>query len=129
MARIKKIMQSDEEVGKVSKFAPVLISKSLELFLQDLLTQSAAVTQAKHGKTVTAAHIKQCVMSTAAFDFLTDIVKDIPDIVEGDDPKKTRKPRTRNNSKPSQTKAEQKGKSEEEEEQAGEEDEEDEAEE
>lgn len=92
MARIKKIMQSDEDVGKVSKHSPVLISKSLELFLHDLLIKSAAVTQEKNGKSISPTHIKQCVMATPAFDFLTDIVKDIPDI-EPDKPKRTRKPR------------------------------------
>ena len=31
-ARIKKIMQSDEDVGKVAAAVPVIISRALELF-------------------------------------------------------------------------------------------------
>ncbi|KAI3791121.1 hypothetical protein L2E82_04739 [Cichorium intybus] len=38
-ARIKKIMQADEDVGKIAMAVPVLVSKALELFLQDLCDQ------------------------------------------------------------------------------------------
>jgi len=40
MARIKKIMQSDEEVGKIALATPILISKALELFMRDLIQKN-----------------------------------------------------------------------------------------
>ncbi|KAH0850853.1 hypothetical protein HID58_095193 [Brassica napus] len=43
-ARIKKIMQADEDVGKIALAVPVLVSKSLELFLQDLCDRTYEIT-------------------------------------------------------------------------------------
>ena len=40
-ARIKKIIQKNEEIGKVSSTIPFLISKSLEMFLTDLISNTA----------------------------------------------------------------------------------------
>ena len=44
-ARIKKIMQMDDDVGKVAAPVPVIISKSLELFVEDLLANANAVIE------------------------------------------------------------------------------------
>ncbi|GKU93525.1 hypothetical protein SLEP1_g7116 [Rubroshorea leprosula] len=41
LARIKKIMQADEDVGKIAMAVPLLVSKALELFLQNLCDQTA----------------------------------------------------------------------------------------
>nr|CAI5824608.1 unnamed protein product [Callosobruchus analis] len=57
--RIKKIMQTDEEVGKVAQAVPI--------------------TLARNAKTLTPSHMKQCILSESRFDFLKDLVKDIPD--------------------------------------------------
>lgn len=37
MARVKKIMQSNEDIGKVSTSAPVVLSKATELFIKTLV--------------------------------------------------------------------------------------------
>ncbi|KAG5869678.1 hypothetical protein JTB14_035603 [Gonioctena quinquepunctata] len=77
--RIKKIMQTDEEVGKVAQAVPVIISRTLELFVESLLTKSMQITQARNAKTLTPSHMKQCILSESRFDFLKDLVKSIPD--------------------------------------------------
>nr|CAI5820653.1 unnamed protein product [Callosobruchus analis]CAI5863704.1 unnamed protein product [Callosobruchus analis] len=77
--RIKKIMQTDEEVGKVAQAVPVIISRTLELFVESLLTKSMQITLARNAKTLTPSHMKQCILSESRFDFLKDLVKDIPD--------------------------------------------------
>ncbi|KAK9881575.1 hypothetical protein WA026_016449 [Henosepilachna vigintioctopunctata] len=77
--RIKKIMQTDEEVGKVAQAVPVIISRTLELFVESLLTKSMQITQARNAKTLTPSHMKQCILSENRFDFLKDLVKNIPD--------------------------------------------------
>lgn len=77
--RIKKIMQTDEEVGKVAQAVPVIISRTLELFVQSLLTKSTQITQSRNAKTLTPSHMKQCILSESRFDFLKDLVKNIPD--------------------------------------------------
>ncbi|KAI9090236.1 hypothetical protein K1719_028782 [Acacia pycnantha] len=46
VSRIKKIMQADEDVGKIALAVPVLVlTKALELFLQDLCDRTYEVTQ------------------------------------------------------------------------------------
>ncbi|OTF72943.1 hypothetical protein BLA29_007566, partial [Euroglyphus maynei] len=47
-ARIKKIMQKDEEVGKVAQAVPVIIAKALESFAEQLLTISSEVTRTRN---------------------------------------------------------------------------------
>ncbi|XP_048525387.1 dr1-associated corepressor isoform X2 [Dendroctonus ponderosae] len=77
--RIKKIMQTDEEVGKVAQAVPVIISKALEMFIESLLKKSAHITKNRSAKTLTPSHMKQCILSESRFDFLKDLVKNIPD--------------------------------------------------
>ncbi|XP_053683513.1 dr1-associated corepressor homolog [Sabethes cyaneus] len=78
--RIKKIMQTDEEVGKVAQAVPVIISRTLELFVESLLTKTLRITNARNAKTLSPSHMKQCIISENRFDFLRDLVKNIPDI-------------------------------------------------
>ncbi|XP_055383421.1 rho GTPase-activating protein gacK [Condylostylus longicornis] len=78
--RIKKIMQSDEEVGKVAQAVPVIISRTLELFVESLLTKTLKITNSRNAKTLSPSHMKQCIMSENQFDFLRELVKNIPDI-------------------------------------------------
>nr|XP_043630533.1 dr1-associated corepressor-like [Erigeron canadensis] len=79
-ARIKKIMQADEDVGKIALAVPLLVSKSLELFLQDLCDRTYEITLQSRAKTLNSAHLKQCVQSFNVFDFLRDIVSKVPDL-------------------------------------------------
>ncbi|KAG7220151.1 hypothetical protein INR49_027991 [Caranx melampygus] len=98
-ARIKKIMQTDEEIGKVAAAVPVIISRALELFLESLLTKACQVTQSRNAKTMTTSHLKQCIELEQQFDFLKDLVATVPDMqgegeenhTEGEE-KKGRKP-------------------------------------
>ncbi|XP_030386917.1 uncharacterized protein LOC115633625 [Scaptodrosophila lebanonensis] len=78
--RIKKIMQSDEEIGKVASAVPVIISRTLELFVESLLTKTLRITHSRNAKTLSTSHMKQCIMSEQRFDFLKELVKNIPDI-------------------------------------------------
>nr|CAG4648351.1 EOG090X0H1B [Moina brachiata]SVE93347.1 EOG090X0H1B [Moina brachiata] len=111
-ARIKKIMQTDEEVGKVAAAVPVIIyilfkqktafwcssnflnvfslticiPRALELFVESLLTKAVQITSAKNAKTLSPAHLKQCILAESRFDFLKDLVMAIPDVqVEGEE--------------------------------------------
>ncbi|XP_017876817.1 dr1-associated corepressor [Ceratina calcarata] len=78
--RIKKIMQTDEEVGKVAQAVPIIISRTLELFVHSLLTKAMEITCAKNAKTLSPSHMKQCILSESRFDFLKDLVKSLPDV-------------------------------------------------
>lgn len=83
--RIKKIMQTDEEVGKVAQAVPIIISRTLELFVESLLLKTSMITNSKNAKTLSTSHMKQCILSESRFDFLKDLVKGIPDVSGNDD--------------------------------------------
>ncbi|XP_063703833.1 dr1-associated corepressor [Culicoides brevitarsis] len=78
--RIKKIMQTDEEVGKVSQHCPIMISRCLELFIESLLSKTVRVTNARNSKTLSPSHMKMVIESEKNFDFLRDLVKDVKDV-------------------------------------------------
>ncbi|WCJ39203.1 nuclear factor Y subunit C11 [Euphorbia peplus] len=82
-ARIKKIMQADEDVGKIALAVPVLVSKALELFLQDLCDRTYEITLQRGAKTMSALHLKHCVQNYNVFDFLREIVSRVPDYGHG----------------------------------------------
>jgi len=102
-ARIKKIMQTDEEIGKVAAAVPIIISRSLEIFLQSLVETTAKYTNDRKAKTMTTAHLKHNIENEKKFDFLKDLVANIADVATQDEedtsgevvdkPKKQRKPR------------------------------------
>ncbi|EGD81611.1 hypothetical protein PTSG_02327 [Salpingoeca rosetta] len=71
-SRIKKIMQTDEDVGKVSTGTPVVISAVLEAFITDLLDQTT--TTHPDSKTIGASHLKEAVDANPKFDFLKDVL-------------------------------------------------------
>lgn len=82
IARIKRIMQADEDVGKVAQATPVVISKALELFMQDIVESAAEQTRKTGGKRVAPYHLKRAALTTETFDFLKDIVEKVPDPLE-----------------------------------------------
>ncbi|EJD00356.1 histone-fold-containing protein [Fomitiporia mediterranea MF3/22] len=79
VARIKKIMQKDEEVGKVAQATPVVISKALELFLGMLVEEAAKVTMERNSKRVESYHLKHAIERTDMLDFLKEIVVRVDD--------------------------------------------------
>lgn len=73
-ARIKRIMQADEEVGKVAQQTPIAVGKALELFMVQLVSKSADIAKEKGSKRVTASMLKQVVETDEQWDFLREIV-------------------------------------------------------
>ncbi|KAF4583920.1 hypothetical protein EYR40_002418 [Pleurotus pulmonarius] len=83
VARIKKIMQKDEEVGKVAQATPIVISKALELFLSMIIEEASNVTVERGSKKVEAYHLKHAVETTEMLDFLKELVESVPDPSNG----------------------------------------------
>jgi hypothetical protein len=104
VARIKRLMQADEDIGKVAQVTPTVVSRALELFMIKLI--SASAMQARGGATAAAAvgganagaagtpaappsgsgpkrilvqHLKKAVLADDTFDFLREIVDKVPD--------------------------------------------------
>ncbi|KEY67179.1 hypothetical protein S7711_03039 [Stachybotrys chartarum IBT 7711] len=82
-ARIKRIMQADEEVGKVAQQTPIAVGKALELFMIQLVTKSADVAKDKGSKRITAQMLKQVVETDEQWDFLREIVGRVENEKEG----------------------------------------------
>ncbi|KAI0013733.1 hypothetical protein F4779DRAFT_350436 [Xylariaceae sp. FL0662B] len=82
-ARIKRIMQADEEVGKVAQQTPIAVGKALELFMVQIVQKSAEVARERNSKRITAPMLKQAVESANEWDFLQDIVAKVNEEKEG----------------------------------------------
>ena len=77
-ARVKRMMQSDDDVGKMSKDAPAAVSRALELFLADLV--GAAAREAGGGAAaVLTCHLKAAIGADSRFDTLSAIVEGVAD--------------------------------------------------
>ncbi|XP_048737123.1 dr1-associated corepressor-like isoform X2 [Ostrea edulis] len=72
-------MQTDEDVGKVAAAVPVLISRALEKFIETLIMKTSETTKIRNAKTLTTSHIKQTIYQEKKFDFLKDLVANVPD--------------------------------------------------
>lgn len=119
VARIKRIMQADDDVGKVAQVTPVVVcefcslhfhvslnadflaAKALELFMISLVTKAAQEAKSRNSKRVGAIHLKQAITKNQNFDFLNDIVSKVADAPEKsesdamDEGKKKKAPRGR----------------------------------
>jgi hypothetical protein len=62
-----------QEVGKVAKAAPVLISKCLELLINDLVKSASKVCKSKNAATVNINHLREAVAKESTFDFLQEV--------------------------------------------------------
>ncbi|KAF8530067.1 histone-fold-containing protein [Hysterangium stoloniferum] len=96
VARIKKIMQKDEDVGKVAQATPVVIctllrllkglaflAKALELFLGNVVEEAYKVSISRNAKRVEPYHLKHAILNTPLLDFLKDLVEAVPDPSNG----------------------------------------------
>ncbi|KAK6046415.1 hypothetical protein COOONC_16080 [Cooperia oncophora] len=75
--RIKKVMQSDEEIGRMVASVPVAIGRAMEHFAEKFLQAAAQATQMSNSRTLTPAHMKQAMMANRHFHFLADIFKEV----------------------------------------------------
>jgi Dr1-associated corepressor len=56
-AKIKQMMQRDEDVGKIAADVPVMISRALELFLIQLVSQAHNIASQRGSKMLNAQHV------------------------------------------------------------------------
>lgn len=73
-ARIKKIMQSDEDIGKVAQVTPVVVGRALEIFMANLVDHAIVEAKKAGVRRIAASHIRAAVENTEQFDFLVDVV-------------------------------------------------------
>ncbi|GFR40048.1 hypothetical protein Agub_g586 [Astrephomene gubernaculifera] len=74
LARIKKIMKSDEDVRMISAEAPVLFAKACEMFILELTLRSWMHAEENKRRTLQRTDVAAAITKTDIFDFLVDIV-------------------------------------------------------
>lgn len=74
LARIKKIMKSDEDVRMISSETPVLFAKACEFFIIEMTLRAWHMAQANSRKTLTKADVASAVATNEIWDFLADTV-------------------------------------------------------
>ncbi|SMN21681.1 similar to Saccharomyces cerevisiae YER159C BUR6 Subunit of a heterodimeric NC2 transcription regulator complex with Ncb2p [Maudiozyma saulgeensis] len=82
-AKIKKIMQTDEDIGKVSQATPVIAGRALELFVAMLVSQAGQTARSQGNKRISADTLRETIMHSEKFDFLREAV--CGDDVDDDD--------------------------------------------
>ena len=73
LARIKRIMKSDEDVRMISAEAPVLFAKACELFILELSLRGWGAAEKAKRRTLQKEDIDSAIVDTATFDFLVDL--------------------------------------------------------
>lgn len=74
LARIKKIMKSDEDVRMISAEAPVLFAKACEYFILEMTLRAWHAAEDTKRRTLQRSDIATAIARTDIFDFLVDIV-------------------------------------------------------
>jgi len=74
LARIKRIMKSDEDVRMISAEAPVLFAKACEIFILELTLRAWMHTEENKRRTLQRNDLAMAITKTDVFDFLIDIV-------------------------------------------------------
>lgn len=74
LARIKKVMKSDEEVKMISGEAPILFAKACEIFITELTMRAWCVAEENKRRTLQKQDISEALQKSDMFDFLIDIV-------------------------------------------------------
>jgi histone H3/H4 len=74
LARIKRIMKSDEDVRMISAEAPVLFAKACEMFILEMTLRSGHYSENRRRKTLTKEDCVEAIGETDIYDFLVDVI-------------------------------------------------------
>lgn len=84
LARIKKVMKTDEDVRMISAEAPILFAKGCDVFITELTMRAWVHAEENKRRTLQKLDIAAALTKTDMFDFLIDVVPR-----EEEKPKKT----------------------------------------
>tara|TARA_A100001035_G_C27671545_1_gene448589 strand:+ start:241 stop:669 length:429 start_codon:yes stop_codon:yes gene_type:complete len=73
LARIKRIMKSDEDVRMISAEAPVLFAKACEMFILELSLRANAAAETSKRRTLQKEDVDAAIKRCKVFDFLVDL--------------------------------------------------------
>lgn len=72
-ARVKKLMQSDEDIGKVAQATPLVVGRAVELFMCTLVDKALQESRKGHSKKISVLALKQAIDSNEEFDFVAEV--------------------------------------------------------
>eukprot|EP00890_Picochlorum_soloecismus_P004080 jgi/Picsp_1/4673/NSC_02042-R1_dna polymerase epsilon subunit c len=78
--RIKRIMQSNDDVGKVAAASTHLVVCAIEEFLDDLVKGAVEKAESRGSKLLSGAHLKSRVMEQPTLDFCKSVVERAADL-------------------------------------------------
>mmetsp|Transcript_17183 Transcript_17183/g.33693 ORF Transcript_17183/g.33693 Transcript_17183/m.33693 type:complete len:162 (+) Transcript_17183:391-876(+) len=78
LARIKRIMKSDEDVRMISAEAPILFAKACELFILELTIRAYAFSEFHKRNGLEKEDILHVLEATDIFDFLAEVIINHP---------------------------------------------------
>lgn len=78
--KIKKIIQENQDIGKLSNLVPPLVERSLEFFLADLLKKCEEVSQEYNVNKLTPPVLKKALFGLQNYEFLRDVLEDVEEI-------------------------------------------------
>ncbi|KAF9763096.1 Dr1-associated corepressor [Nosema granulosis] len=73
VSRLKKIMQANENVGKISASVPVVASRAVELFLKEFVENCVEEMKSKQGKRITNDHLHTVIKNNPKFKFMENM--------------------------------------------------------
>lgn len=74
LARVKKIMKTDEDVKMISSETPALFAKACELFIIEITRRAWVHTDENKRRTLQKSDVADCIQNTIIFDFLVDVI-------------------------------------------------------
>jgi len=74
LARVKKIMKSDEEVRMISAETPALFSKACEFFIIELTYRAWVNTDQRKHRTLQRSDVEETISTHDFYDFLLDTI-------------------------------------------------------
>jgi hypothetical protein len=72
-ARVKKLLQSDEDVGKVAQATPLVVGRAVELFMCALVEKALMESANSHSKKIGVQTLKKVIDENEEFDFIADV--------------------------------------------------------
>lgn len=82
MARIRRVMKSDEAVSMISAEAPILFAKGCDIFIAELTLRAWMQTIGDKRRTLQRSDIARALATSDMYDFLIDIVPRLPKYTE-----------------------------------------------
>lgn len=81
VTKIKKIIQENQEIGKLSNVVPPLVEQSLQYFLEDIIKKSEEIATDNELTKLTPAVLKQSLLNLDGYDFIKDAMEDVDDVI------------------------------------------------